>query len=259
MFGCKWLKQVRHLWLLFLLNPKFLKWLEKKLEKLCHQSEAGSLVEEIKFLVVFISLSWKVILWIGLFRILAYSWHRFNFNWRRKNNIFSSFLRLFYFFLMMNLFRILFGMLFLGFYFVLIWYFFSHISVFVNSLWSSHNFARNGWLLVAPNRNWIFRLYYIRDHSFSVVFMGAKWLVPWTFTLLHLVSQLISSIVNCIPYFLLKYWIWYCLGSSIILMLVTSSLRKLIFWSLLSQSHNWILNLERIFKGIWELSCIICE
>ena len=36
-----------------LINPKALVWLECLLVELCHEAEAGSLVEEVKLLVVF--------------------------------------------------------------------------------------------------------------------------------------------------------------------------------------------------------------
>lgn len=52
MLGSECLHEVRHCRALFLLNPLLLEGLEEKFKELCHQSEAGSFVEEIKFFII---------------------------------------------------------------------------------------------------------------------------------------------------------------------------------------------------------------
>lgn len=61
-FHCKFLKMGFHVALFSWIYPYSVERREKFFEELCHQSEAGSLIEEIKFFVVFVGLVTQKIL-----------------------------------------------------------------------------------------------------------------------------------------------------------------------------------------------------
>ena len=56
MLGGKGLHDVSHGTFLFRFNPYLLEWVKEGFVELCHQSEAGSFIKEIKLFVVFIRL-----------------------------------------------------------------------------------------------------------------------------------------------------------------------------------------------------------